>query len=150
MIYVYTKRQKSDNWIFQNDWYFNLYTGNEEFTEKEKAIIGKIDHAKITQDKYIETKYGLGTIRNLSSGCKTLLNVVKNPEKIVNVDECGRNVLDELFSLDNIHVYMSRPERIHIAENIEICFNDTEIVKGRQGFEQWWTKEYERRESDDL
>lgn len=150
MIYIYTERHESENWILQNDWYFNLYTGNEEFTEEEKAIIEKIDHAKITQNKYIETKYGLGTIRNLSSGCKTFLNVVKNPDKVVSVDECGPNVLDELFSLDNIHVYMSRPERIHIAENMEICFNDAEVVKGRQGFEKWWTKEYERRESDDL
>lgn len=150
LIYVYTKRQESEKWILQNDWYFNLYTGNEEFTQKERKIIEKIDHAKITKNKHIETKYGLGTIRNLSSGCKTILNVLKNPEKIVNVDECGGNVLDELFSLDNIHLYMSRPERIHIAENVEICFNDEEVVKGRHGFEQWWTREYERRESDDL
>lgn len=95
MFDIYTERQESENWILQNDWYFNLYTGNEEFTEEEKAIIEKIDHAKITQNKYIETKYGLGTIRNLSSGCKTFLNVVKNPDKVISVDECGPNVLDE-------------------------------------------------------
>lgn len=95
MFDIYTERQESENWILQNDWYFNLYTGNEEFTEEEKAIIEKIDHAKITQNKYIETKYGLGTIRNLSSGCKTFLNVVKNPDKVISVDECGSNVLDE-------------------------------------------------------
>lgn len=55
MIYIYTERQESENWILQNDWYFNLYTGNEEFTEEEKATIEKIDHAKIMQNKYIET-----------------------------------------------------------------------------------------------
>lgn len=150
MIYVYTEKRDSEKWILKNDWYFNLYTSNEEFTEEEKEMIEKIDHAKITEDKHIETKYGLGTVRNLSSGCKTYLNVVKNPEKVVNVDECGGNVLDELFSLDNIHLYMSRPDRIQIAEDVEICFNNNDVVCGRRGFEHWWTKEYERRELGDL
>ena len=79
MIYVYTnKQQDSENWILKNDWYFNLYTSNEKFTEEDKAMIWQIDHAKLTEDKHIETRYGLGTIRNLSSGCKTMLNVMKN------------------------------------------------------------------------
>ncbi len=150
MIYVYTTKQDSENWILQNDWYFNLYTSNEDFSEEEKKIIEMIDHARLTEDKHIETKYGLGTLRNLSSGCKTLLNVMKNPGKVVNIEECGKNVLDVLFSMDDIHVYLSRPERIHIDKNTEICFDQKDIVVGLQGFEQWWTEEYARRDLDDL
>lgn len=150
MIYVYTNKQDSENWILQNDWYFNLYTSNEKFTEEDKVVIWQIDHAKLTEDKRIETKYGLGTIRNLSSGCKTMLNVMKNPQKIVNADECGQNVLDILFSMDGISLYMSRPERIHIKENVEICFNNADIVTGCVGYEHWWSEEYARRGSDDL
>lgn len=78
------------------------------------------------------------------------MNVMKNPDKIVNIEECGQNVLELLFSLNNIHVYLSRPERIHIDENVKICFNNTDIVTGRQGFEQWWTDEYSRRNSNDI
>lgn len=150
MIYVYTNKQNSGDWILQNDWYFNLYTSNESFTKEEKKLIEQIDHARVTDDKHIETRYGLGTVRNLSSGCKTLLNVMKHPDKVVNADECGKNVLDVLFSMDGIHLYMSRPERIYIPENIEICFNDADVVVGRQGYEQWWSKEYKRRDLDDL
>ena len=146
MIYVYTNKQDSENWILQNDWYFNLYTSNEKFTEEDRAVIWQIDHAKLTE----ETKYGLGTIRNLSSGCKTMLNVMKNPQKIVNADECGQNVLDILFSVDGISLYMSRPERIHIKEDVEICFNNANVVIGRGGYEYWWSEEYARRDSDDL
>lgn len=148
MIYIYTNRQ--DNGIMKNDWYFNLYTSNEEFTETDKDLIWQIDNAKLTKDKKIETKYGLGTVRNLSSGCKTLLNVVKNPQKVVNADECGKNVLDVLFAMDNIRLYMSRPERISISENSQICFNETDIVTGKKGYEHWWSKEYERRNLYDL
>ena len=150
MIYLYTDKQDSGKWILQNDLYFNLYTSNEKFTEEDKAVIWQIDHAKLTEDKRIETKYGLGTIRNLSSGCKTMLNVMKNPQKIVNADECGQNVLDILFSMDGILLYMSRPERIHIKEDVEICFNNIDIMTGRKGYEHWWSSEYARRDSDDL
>ena len=86
MIDIYTKKIDSSNWIIQNDLYFNLNTGNEQMSQREIDLIQQIDKAKLTPDKHIETKYGLGTIRNLSSGCKTLLNIVKHPDKVVNVD----------------------------------------------------------------
>lgn len=150
MIYIYTEKQNDENWILLNDWYFNLNTGNQMFTDAEKEIVEKIDGAKISDDMHIETKYGLGTIRNLSSGCKTYLNVVKNPEKIVSAEECGRNVLDLLFQMDEIHIFMSRPERFHIKDEVKICFNDKDIVTGRSGYEIWWSAEYERRAEHDL
>ena len=85
MINIYTEKKNSNDWIFRNDLYFNLNTGNEEMSQKEIDLIQQVDEAKLTSDKHIETKYGLGTIRNLSSGCKTLLNIVKLPDKVVNV-----------------------------------------------------------------
>ena len=150
MIYIYTNKQDSENWILQNDWYFNLYTSNENFSKENEKIIWLIDHAKLISNKRIETKYGLGTVRNLSSGCKTLLNVMKNPDKVVNADECGKNVLDILFKRDGIRLYMSRPERIDIADDVEIRFNNTDVVIGRRGYEKWWSEEYARRDADDL
>lgn len=150
MIYLYTKKQESDSWIMKNDLYFNLYTSNQELTEEDIKAIAKIDSAQVTEDNHIETKYGLGTIRNLSSGCKTYLNVIKNPQKVVSAEECGGNVLTLLFELDEIHLYMNRPERFQIAEGTKICFNETEVVTGRKGYEQWWSREYERRSEHDL
>lgn len=73
MIDIYTEKKNSKNWILKNDLYFNLNTANEEMSEKEVKLIQQVDEARLTTDKHIETKYGLGTIRNLSSGCKTLL-----------------------------------------------------------------------------
>ena len=133
MIDIYTEKKNSKDWILQNDLYFNLNTANEE-----------------TPDKHIETKYGLGTIRNLSSGCKTLLNIVKHSDKVVNVEECGPNVLKVIFTMDNIKIYMSRPTLFDIPDDAEIRFNDSDVVVGRKGYNAWWSKEYERREADDL
>ena len=123
MIDIYTQKKDSKDWILQNDLYFNLNTSNEEMSSNEINLIQQVDEAKLTPDKHIETKYGLGTIRNLSSGCKTLLN---------------------------IKIYMSRPSLFDIPDDVQIRFNDSDIVTGRRGYNAWWGKEYERREADDL
>ena len=104
----------------------------------------------ITEDNHIETKYGVGVLRNLSSGCKSYLNATLNPEKVVSVSECGANALNRLFLIDGIRLYMDFPQSFEIADGTQICFNDRDIVTGKNGFEQWWSKEYARREEDDL
>lgn len=150
MLDIYTKKKDSKDWILQNDLYFNLNTGNEEMSQNEINLIQQVDEAKLTPDKHIETKYGIGTIRNLSSGCKTLLNIVKHPDKVVCVEECGPNVLEIIFIMDNIKIYMSRPALVDIPDDVQIRFNDSDIVIGSKGYHAWWSKEYERREADDL
>ena len=150
MIDIYTEKKNSKDWILKNDLYFNLNTSNEEMSKEEIELIREVDDAILTPDKHIETKYGLGTIRNLSSGCKTLLNIVKHPEKVVCVEECGPNVLKKIFEMDNIKIYISRPSFMEIPKNVRLRFNDKEVVVGSAGYHAWWSKEYERREGHDL
>ena len=150
VIDIYTEKKESANWILKNDLYFNLNTSNEEMTEKDRKLIHQADDAVLTPDKHIETKYGLGTIRNLSSGCKTLLNIVKHPDKVVCVEECGPNVLKLIFQMDNIKIYMSRPSFVEIPAKAELRFNDRDVVTGSAGYQNWWAREYERREQNGL
>mgnify|MGYP004542332559 CR=1 FL=1 len=150
MIDIYTEKKESNDWILQNDLYFNLNTANEVMSQKEINFIQQVDEAKLTPDKHIETKYGLGTIRNLSSGCKTLLNIIRHPDKVVCVEECGPNVLQIIFTMNNIKIYMSRPTLVDIPGNAQIRFNDSDIVTGSRGYNAWWSREYERREANDL
>ena len=77
-------------------------------TERDINLIKQADNAVLTPDRHIQTRYGLGTIRNLSSGCKTLLNIIKHPDKVVCVEECGPNVLKFIFAMDHIKIYMWR------------------------------------------
>ena len=150
MIDIYTEKKNSKDWIIQNDLYFNLNTSNEDMTERDINLIKQADNAVLTPDRHIQTRYGLGTIRNLSSGCKTLLNIIKHPDKVVCVEECGPNVLKIIFEMDNIKIYMSRPSFVDVSDNTKIRFNNDEIVTGSVGYSAWWNKEYERREKDDL
>lgn len=55
-----------------------------------------------------------------------------------------------IFTMDNIKIYMSRPTLFDIADDVKIRFNDLDIVIGERGYNAWWSKEYERREADDL
>ena len=148
--HIYTEKKESPNWILKNDLYFNLHTSNEDMTGEDKKLIYQADNAVLTPDKHIETKYGLGTIRNLSSGCKTLLNIVKHPDKVVCVEECGPNVLKLIFQMDNIKIYMSRPSFVEIPAKAELRFNDRDVVTGSAGYQNWWAREYERREQNGL
>lgn len=150
MIYLYTNINSGKEYIMSNNQYFNLNTSNLTMGPEEKAAIWDIDRAKLTADNHIETKYGVGILRNLSSGCKTYLNVIFNKDKVVSAMECGANVLGKLFLMDDIKLFMTYPQRFPIPSDKQICFNDSEIVTGRQGYEQWWSDEYERREQHDL
>ena len=150
LIYLYTNTDIDKDYILMNDQYFNINTANRKFSEEAINAIWDIDKAKLTEDYHIETKYGIGVLRNLSSGCKSYLNIIFNSDKIVSVMECGANVLDRIFMLDNIRIYMSHPERFRINDDVQICFNEDEIVKGRHGYESWWSQEYERREKNDI
>ena len=75
MIRIYTEKVLSEDWIIFNDAFFNLFTSNEDLTEKDIQYVQLIDNAKVTADNHIESKYGIGTIRNLSSGCTTMMNL---------------------------------------------------------------------------
>ena len=44
-------------------------------------------------------------IDNLSFGCKTVLNVLYDSEKVFCLKECGENALDVLFSFEEGAVY---------------------------------------------
>lgn len=64
-----------------------------------------IDNAKLIDKRTgkIETPYGITDIKDLSTGCKTVLNyifMVENPEmysivKAINATECGWNALEK-------------------------------------------------------
>ena len=53
MIDIYTERKDSKDWIFYNDLYFNLNTGNEDMPQKEIDLIQQVEEAKLTPDKHI-------------------------------------------------------------------------------------------------
>lgn len=116
MIDIYTDVSLVSNLQRNNDLFFNTRTCNEKMTSADIAVMMKIDNAVLKEDNRIETPYGLGFITNLSTGCKTIINILKYPNIVFSVDECGANVIETLFRIDGIKIFMTFPIYISISE----------------------------------
>ena len=100
MIKIYKKKAipESLELIKINDQYFNKYTV-ELLDGRAADIIEKIDSSRIIDKFFIESRFD-GTklnIDKLSTGCKTALNILYNPDKIFDISECGENALEIIY-----------------------------------------------------
>ncbi len=89
-----------------NDIYFNQNTARK-LDERAQKVIGIIDEAKLISKYKISSKFSdiVLDVDKLSAGCKTVLNVLYNPNKVFCLKECGNNALEVLYNLEEGNVY---------------------------------------------
>lgn len=122
-----------------NDIYFRGVTLGEEITEEDKGFIRRIDNTEFINKQSIITPYGNTNLENLSTGCKTLLNILHHPEIVFTVNECGDNVVDIIFEYlkdSDITIHCSRyamPEQIY--KDIQI---DNDVITNIKDYRKWW------------
>ena len=89
-----------------NDIYFNQNTARK-LDERAQKVIGIIDEAKLISKYKISSKFSdiVLDVDKLSVGCKTVLNVLYNPNKVFCLKECGNNALEVLYNLEEGNVY---------------------------------------------
>lgn len=141
MITIYTNMQQSDDrFVLNNDAYFNIITSTLPLDEADRKLIKRIDNAIVIDNVKIQSNYGIGNITDLSTGCKTVLNIKKNPDKIFCIDECGPNALTEIFKLDKTFVCMTFPQNFDWSKCCTICFNadHTKIANNEIEFVKIW------------
>ena len=119
-----------------NDLYFNMNTASL-LDDRAKSIIEAIDGSEQISKYKIRSRFN-GEVLNidkLSSGCKTVLNVLYNPEKVFCLKECGENALDVLFSFEKGAVYSDYPiipfdfEKVAVFEDGEMkVIDDYEFI----------------------
>lgn len=83
-----------------NDAYFNSHVNEIDFYNAEIAdIMMAIDGAVYKGNGFYQSKYNNQVISmsNLSTGCKTLINIVSFTDIIFDVSECGENAFDYIF-----------------------------------------------------
>ncbi len=97
---------KDMEYVELNDIYFNQNTARK-LDDRAKKVIEIIDGAKLIGKYKIYSKFNdvVLDIDKLSSGCKTVLNVLYNPDKVFCLKECGNNALEVLYTLDAGNVY---------------------------------------------
>lgn len=111
MLYIYSSLKSIDRKKFVNDVeiFFNFDLAyNLKTDEAINKILKTIDGAHIINGNVVETKFGVTTLSNLSTGCKALIIALLNPGLTVNFTEVGDNVVElavELSKNRDLHVY---------------------------------------------
>lgn len=102
--------------IRSNDGWFSEYLGQVDFTDPiVKQTMLDIDRANYINHNYMTTKFSkVGAVRvdELSTGCKTIINIHTFPDKIFTIDECGNNAIKKILSLSNGNVTLTFPRYI--------------------------------------
>ncbi len=145
MIKIYKRKGIPDSMelIDINDQYFNKYTA-DKLDENASEIIEKIDKSKMI-DKYSISSRFDGTklnIDKLSTGCKTVLNIMYNNEKVFNVAECGENALSVIYALKHGNIFCDYPMIAFDMKNVEaIDSKGTHVFSDYEELKAWWKNE---------
>lgn len=147
MITIYKNKKDIPHdmeYIELNDVFFNQNTA-AKLDEQTNEIVEKIDEAKLLSKYKIESKFNGVTldVDCLSTGCKTVLNVLYFPDKVFCLKECGDNALEILYGLVSGAVY-SNYAMIPFDTNVAVKVFDGQKVKIIDDYEklkEWWEDE---------
>lgn len=111
MIKLYTAFNyfNKDNILYDNEAFFKEMIESKDLENDELDLLWEIDKAKVinTRLNKIETPYGACSLKDISTGCKTAINIMfimKHKEdfsrlEAINITECGVNALEYIFRL---------------------------------------------------
>lgn len=140
-IYKNKKDIPSDKeYIELNDLFFNINTVSL-LDDRAKKIIEMIDDSELISKYKIHSCFN-GDVLNvdkLSAGCKTVLNVLYNPEKVFCLKECGENALEILFGFERGAVYSNYPIMPFDFDGVIVCANgETAEIDDYEELKEWW------------
>lgn len=131
------------HYVELKDVYFNQNTVSV-LDDRAGAIVEKIDASRLIGKYKIESKFNGVTldIDCLSTGCKTVLNVLYFPEKVFCLKECGDNALEVLYSLEAGTVYSDYVIIPFDMDKVKVSDkNGTRIISDYEELKEWWNNE---------
>lgn len=131
------------DYIELNDVFFNQNTVSK-LDDRANAIVETIDNSKLIGKYKMESKFSGVTldIDCLSTGCKTVLNVLYSPAKVFCMKECGDNALDVLYGLDVGAVYSDYALISFDMDAVKVIDdNGTKIIRDYEELKEWWNNE---------
>lgn len=126
-----------------NDVFFNQRTVSR-IDDKASAIVEKIDASKLIGKYKMESKFNGVTldIDCLSTGCKTVLNVLYYPDKVFCLKECGDNALEVLYGLEDGAVYSDCAVIPFDMNEVNVSdLNGTRVISDYEELKEWWNNE---------
>ena len=126
-----------------NDVYFNQNTALK-LDEKAEKIIETIDGAKLIGKFKMRSKFNdiVLDVDKLSTGCKTVLNVLYNPDKVFCLKECGNNALEILFGLNAGNVYSDYALIPFEMDTVNVQTSlGKKMICDYEELKEWWNNE---------
>lgn len=126
-----------------NDVYFNQNTALK-LDEKAEKIIKTIDGAKLISKFKMRSKFNdiVLDVDKLSAGCKTVLNVLYNPDKVFCLKECGNNALEILFGFPAGNVYSDYALIPFEMDAVSVqTFSEKKEIHDYEELKEWWSYE---------
>lgn len=126
-----------------NDVFFNQKTVSR-IDEKASTIVEKIDASKLIGKYKMESKFNGVTldIDCLSTGCKTVLNVLYFPDKVFCLKECGDNALEVLYGLEDGAVYSDYAVIPFDMNGVNVSDErGMRVISDYEELKEWWNNE---------
>ena len=126
-----------------NDIFFNQNTVSI-LDDRASSIVKKIEASKLIGKYKIESKFN-GVVLDidcLSTGCKTVLNVLYFPDKVFCMKECGDNALEVLYGLKSGAVYSDYAVIPFDINEVKVCDEKgTRVISDYEELKEWWNNE---------
>lgn len=146
MITIYKNKKNIPDdmeYVELNDVFFNQNTV-ARIDDSARAIIEQIDASKLLGKYKIESRFnGVALdIDCLSTGCKTVLNVLYFPDKVFCLKECGNNALEILYGLETGSVYSDYAVIPFDMEEVKVSDErGTRVISDYEELKEWWENE---------
>lgn len=122
---------------------FNVAITKNQLNKKDLELMLEIEGLKnIINSEYFESNTGIVPIESISTGLKSLLLIrwlkrnKKNEKICINITECGRNILDYVFSEiaeSDFSVLLMHKNVLRLKDRV-ISVNDSCITKTSRTF----------------
>ena len=140
------RKERLDSDINFNDFHFDVKIAEYIKNGYENIIsdcVSNIDKCKYIGDGRVESKFGnyAVSIEEISTGCKTVINVLCNRDKIVNVSGCGGNALAYLLNnYDNVTISsVGFVSSRSFDTELKLVLNNKEIqVRNSREYYRYW------------
>ncbi len=130
-------------YIELNDIFFNQNTATKLDNRAEKYI-QMIDGSELISKYKIRSRFEDITLNTdqLSTGCKTVLNVLYFPDKVFCLKECGNNALEILYSFDVGNVYSEYAMIPFDMEQVKAqTSRECKVIEDYEELKEWWENE---------
>ena len=130
-------------YIELNDVFFNQNTASV-LDERAEKIIEDIDGSEQVGKYKIRSRFDdiILDIDKLSAGCKTVLNILYNPDKVFCLKECGNNALEVVYGLDQGNVYSDYAMIPFDMESVNVrTASEDKVVSDYEELKEWWSNE---------